>query len=169
MIYLYWMKWMVTLLFFILLQGVASAQDLPRWKVTDIEKYILEQHDKVLVINFWATFCKPCVAEIPHFISITDKRKSDSVRLLLVSLDLPSYFPKKIQSFAKKYRLDAPLAWLDETNADYFCPKIDPSWSGSIPATLFINSSKGYRHFVEDELDAEHFEEELNNAIQGKR
>ncbi|MBC7867547.1 MAG: TlpA family protein disulfide reductase [Gloeobacteraceae cyanobacterium ES-bin-316] len=145
-----------------------SAQQIPKWKITDVEKYMNNSENGVMVINFWATFCKPCVAEIPSFIKITNQHKSENVKLMLVSLDLPSYYPAKIASFAKKQKFDANIVWLEETDADYFCPRIDKSWSGSIPATLFLNPRTGYRKFFEEEIDAATFENELKVALADK-
>ena len=147
--------------------GSAQSQEIPKWKIADVEKY-MGTKDEVLVINFWATFCKPCVAEIPSFIKITNQYKSQNVKLLLVSLDLPSFYPTKIASFAKKHQFNTNIVWLEETNADYFCPKIDKSWSGSIPATLILNTKTGYRKFFEEEIDAADFEKELKMAIVNK-
>lgn len=138
-------------------------------KITDVEKYIQSDSNNVLVINFWATFCKPCVAEIPSFIKITNKYKSSNVKLLLISLDLPSYYPAKIATFAKQKHFNTNIAWLNETNADYFCPKIDEKWSGSIPATLIVNNKTGYRKFFEEEIDPAVFEKELKLAIEGNK
>ena len=144
---------------------VSYCQEIPTWKITDVEKYIATQKNEVLVINFWATFCKPCIAELPSFIKITDQYKDQHVKLLLVSLDLPAFYPTKIAAFAKKHAFNAPIVWLDETDADYFCPKVDNKWSGSIPATLFINTKTGYRKFFEEGMDEASFEKELKKAI----
>lgn len=146
---------------------VSQAQDIPTWKITDVEKYITTNTSDVIVVNMWATFCKPCVAELPSFIKIINQYKKDNVKLLLVSLDLPSFYPKKISAFAKKHHFNANIVWLNETDADYFCPKIDKSWSGSIPATLFINIKTGYRKFFEEEITAALFEKELQAVIKG--
>ena len=152
--------------FFIAVSGLAAqSQGIAKLKITDIEKYMNSKTGEVLVLNFWATFCKPCVAEIPSFIKISNEHK---VKLLLVSLDLPSYYPAKVASFAKKHQFNTNIVWLDETNADYFCPKIDKNWSGSIPATLMINTKTGYRKFFEEELDAATFEMELKKAMGSK-
>lgn len=150
----------------LLIAGLGSqAQDIAKWKITDVEQYISKHPDEVLVINFWATFCKPCVAEIPSFINITNNYKAAGVKLLLVSLDLPSYYPKKIATFAAKHQFNTQIVWLEETNADYFCPKVDVKWSGSIPATLIVYGKTGYRKFFEEEIDAATFEKELKVAI----
>ena len=140
------------------------SQSLPSWKITDLQEYI-NNADSVLVINFWATFCKPCIRELPFMQSVSEKLKHKRVQMLLVSLDLPEAYPVVIDSFAKANNCSAPIVWLNETNADYFCPKVDKSWSGGIPATLFINRKKGYRKLVEEEMDQERFEEELRKSL----
>jgi hypothetical protein len=76
----------------------------------------------------------------------------DTVELLLVSLDLPDYYPAKIESFATKQKFTAPIMWLNENNADVFCPVIDKKWSGAIPASLFVNNATGYRKFIEAQV-----------------
>jgi hypothetical protein len=94
------------------------------------------------------------------------KHAKDSVKLLLVSLDLHEDYPK-IKPFVAKKKFSAPVVWLNETNADYFCPKVDTSWSGAIPATLFVNNKTGYRKFYEGQVKEEKFEKEIM-AILGK-
>ena len=157
------MKYLLIFLLFFATTTV-HAQKIPKWKITDIES-LMNRGDSVLVINFWATFCKPCVEEIPDFIRISKKYAKQKVRLQLVSIDLPSSYPAKITAFAKKSKFNTNIAWLNETNADYFCPKIATRWSGAIPATLIINPKTGYRKFFEDQLKPEEFEMELKLAI----
>jgi len=136
------------------------SQQLKKIKITDLEKTIAESKTP-LIINFWATFCKPCVQEIPYFQQQVKEHKNDSIKLLLVSLDLESYYPTKIKSFVTKQKFTAPIVWLDESNADYFCPKVDTAWSGAIPATLFINNKTGYRKFFEEQLSNEKLKKEI--------
>lgn len=128
-------------------------------------KFYSQKNDTVYVVNFWATFCKPCIEEIPDFIRLVEKYKSKKVKLLLVSLDLPSYVPKKLPDFIKANKYNTNHAWLNETNADYFCPKIDEKWSGAIPSTIIVNNSKNYKRFFEAELNAVEFEQILLDAI----
>ncbi len=159
------MKMIIAGIAFIFFSTISYAQQISQWKITDIEKLMQTSDSHILVLNFWATFCKPCVAEIPSFIKISEKYKSEKVKLILVSLDLPSYYPKKIAAFAKEHNFDTNIGWLQETNADYFCPKIDAGWSGSIPATLILNKKTGYRFFVEGEITEPQFEEALKKAM----
>lgn len=159
------MKKAIVTIAFTFFIALVNAQQIPKWKITDIEKLMQASDSNVLVINFWATFCKPCVAEIPSFIKTVEKYKKESVKLILVSVDLPSYYPKKIAAFAKEHHFNTNISWLNETNADYFCPKIDADWSGAIPATLILNKKTGYRFFIEGEISEAVFEETIKKAI----
>jgi thiol-disulfide isomerase/thioredoxin len=142
-----------------------EAQTIAKWKITDVVDFFNKKNDTVYVVNFWATFCKPCNAEIPDMIRIAKKYEGQKVKLLLVSLDLPSYYPARIRQFVKQRNYHTNLVWLNETNADIFCPMIDKKWSGAIPATIIVNNSTGYKKFVEDEMKGEEFEAIIKSAI----
>jgi thiol-disulfide isomerase/thioredoxin len=137
-----------------------SAQEIPKWKLIHLEKAI-SQSTKPTIINFWASFCKPCIAEIPYFQKTVAAFKGDSVQLILVSLDMTETY-SKLPAFIKKFGIDkSAVVFLDETNADLFCPVADPKWSGAIPASLFINNKTGYRKFFEDGITEEQFGKEV--------
>jgi thiol-disulfide isomerase/thioredoxin len=157
---------LLLLVIVLFLVQILGAQQIKSIKITDLEKTVAESKTP-LIVNFWATYCVPCVEEIPFFQEEVKKQKANGVQLLLVSLDLKSYYPQKIKSFATSRKFTAPILWLNETNADYFCPKVDPKWSGVLPATLFINNSTGYRKFYEEPLSRETLKKEIM-AILGK-
>jgi len=140
------------------------SQEIPKWKLDDLRSAIANA-DKPTIFNFWATFCKPCVAEIPYFQQMVKKYDSTGVRLILVSLDLVEMYPQKIKTFANRFKFTAPIRFLNETNADLFCPVVDTSWSGAIPASLFINNKTGYRKFFEEQLSRERLEKEIKQMI----
>lgn len=160
------MKLLRNFILFLLFTGIFSSksQNISSWKIKEVVQY-MDKSDSVLVINFWATFCKPCVEEIPYIESISQKYKDQKVKVLLVSLDLPGFFPGKIESFVKNNNYRSQIVWLNENNADYFCPKIDKSWSGAIPSTVIINRKTGYKKFFEEQLNPEQFEKELKKAL----
>lgn len=142
----------------------ASAQPIQKMSITELDEYI-SKSERPLIVNFWATFCKPCVEEIPYFLSLINDRYDGKVDLVLVSLDPKEFYPRKITSFADNKKFTAPIIWLNETNADYFCPKINVKWSGAIPATLMINNKKGLKKFYEQQLTPLQFEREVKNLI----
>ncbi len=143
----------------------SMAQPISKCSVAELEKLVSTSNDELLVINFWATFCKPCVEELPHFIKAGSSYKEKKVRLILISVDAKEMYPKKIVAFAKRHHLNAELKWLNETDANYFCPAVDSSWSGSIPATLFINKKTGKRSFVESEMSSEELIEKITEML----
>jgi thiol-disulfide isomerase/thioredoxin len=141
------------------------AQNIPVWKIKDVVKYYSQKTDSIYIINFWATWCKPCVEELPYLQTVSKKYADKKVKLLLVSLDLASFYPDKIISFAKKQNITAGIAWLNETDADYFCNQVDKKWSGSIPATIIVNAATGYKQFYEQQFEEKEFEAELKKAL----
>jgi thiol-disulfide isomerase/thioredoxin len=157
----YELRMMKTLLIilFLFLSVALNAQQIKKIRIADLEKTIAESKTP-LIVNFWATFCIPCIKEIPYFQKLVKQHQKDSIKLLLVSLDLQEDY-SNIKSFAAKRKFTAPIVWLDETNADYFCPRVDSSWSGAIPASLFINNRTGYRKFLEQELSEVQLEKEI--------
>lgn len=140
------------------------GQDIRAWKISDLEAYI-KNSSKPTVVNFWATFCKKFISEIQNFQKLVKQYEKDSVQLLLVSLDMKEMYPEKIKTFAQKFKFSAPIVFLDETNADIFCPKVDEKWSGAIPASVFINNITGYRKFFEAEMSEQKFETELKALV----
>jgi thiol-disulfide isomerase/thioredoxin len=157
------MRILVTAILFCLL-GSPSAPRVQKMKITDLEALIAKS-DHPLIINFWATFCAPCNKEIPYFQSTVAAHPDDKVELVLVSLDLPDYYPARIDSFARNHAYDARLVWLNETNADYFCPKVDQRWSGGIPSSLFINNKTHYRRFFDRQLTEPQVELEIKKML----
>lgn len=151
-----------------LLVAIGLDAQIKAIKITDLEKTIKESTSP-MIINFWATYCVPCIEEIPYFQEMAKKYKSEGVSLLLVSLDLKTAYPTKIDAMAKRLKLTAPIAWLNETNADYFCPRVDSSWSGGLPASLFVSNATGYRRFYEDEVSKEKLEKEIHAMLKPKQ
>lgn len=160
-------KTIISLLLAFLYFTNVQAQAIAKWKLADLKTAIAGAQQPT-IFNFWATFCKPCVAEIPYFQQLVKKYEKQGVKLILVSLDLSESYPKKIKDFAVKRKFTSPIAFLDETNADLFCPAVDESWSGSIPASLFVNNRTGYRRFFEEALKKEQLEKTILDMIRKK-
>ncbi|BAV07600.1 AhpC/TSA family protein [Filimonas lacunae] len=142
----------------------AQQQPVKRVKMDDVLK-IAAESDVPVIVNFWATWCAPCVHEIPWFERNVYDSAHGPVKLLLVSLDFKEDFPAGIAAFAKKSNYRSQIVWLEETNADSFCPKVDSTWEGAIPASLFINKAKGYRKFVGRQLTEPQFKLELEALL----
>ena len=146
--------------------SVANAQTIKKVKATDV-RMMIDTSTSPLIVNFWATWCAPCVKEIPWFDSIIAAKKS-SVQLLLVSLDFPESYPNDLTSFVQKKKYKGEVVFLDESNADYFCPAIEKQWDGAIPATLFIDNKKNHKVFIASQLTPARFAEELDKLGENK-
>jgi len=145
-----------------------DAQNVKAVKVTELAKTIKESKTP-LIVNFWATFCVPCIQEMPYFQEMARLYQSRNVSLLFVSLDLQEAYPTKVNAMAKKLQLSFPVVWLNETNADYFCPKIDTTWSGGMPSSLFVNNATGYHKFFEDQLSRDKLEGVIREMIEPRK
>ena len=132
--------------------------DIPVYDFESFQPLLKVNDGKTRVINFWATWCKPCVAELPFFELINGKYKDGGVEVILVSLDLPKHVETKLIPFIRKQRIESRVLLLDDPDANNWIPKVNKTWSGSIPATIIYkgnNSSFYERSFTYDELEKE--------------
>ena len=138
------MKYAFGLLFFLVI-SFSNAQEVKvlSWKA--FNKEILKPTEKTKIINFWATWCGPCIQELPSFEEINSEM-SDSVEVILVSLDNPARFEDKLLPFIAKKQLRSRVVLLDEVDFNSWMPKISTEWGGEIPATYIINGDKTAFH-----------------------
>lgn len=146
---------------FILKTEVTEGQKFTQIRFADLEKILSSKEDKLLVINFWATWCPPCVKELPHFQKVAKEFNNDKVTFLLISLDFPSQLDSHLRPFLKKNNIALDVALMMDTDANEWIDKVDPSWQGNIPVTLMFNNAKKIRKFHSGDLD----ETELRNMI----
>ncbi|MDY8134184.1 TlpA disulfide reductase family protein [Aquimarina sp. 2201CG5-10] len=132
--------------------------EIPVYDFNSFKPLLSIDDGKTRIINFWATWCKPCIAELPYFELINSRYPDDKVEVILVSLDLPKQVETKLIPFVKKQNIESKIVLLDDPDANYWIPKVDKNWSGSIPATIIYKggTSKFYeRSFTYNELEKE--------------
>jgi thiol-disulfide isomerase/thioredoxin len=156
-----------SLLFILMLYPSAglNAQKVEYIKAEDLERILAGSGDKLYVVNFWATWCGPCVKELPHFQKVAAAYDPSKVSFLLVSLDFPSQFESKLLPFLKKNKITLPVAAMTETDANLWIGKVDQSWQGDIPATLFFNNARKVRKFNAGALDENELRSIIDNLI----
>ena len=138
-------------------QKVVQVSSVKTYNYSELKPFLEKKDDKIYVINFWATWCAPCVKELPHFESIQQAYKKD-VEVILVSLDFPAQYETKLKPFIETHQLKTKVIVLDDPDMNSWIPKVDLNWSGAIPVTLIYNSSKRSfynRTFTYNELDSE--------------
>jgi thiol-disulfide isomerase/thioredoxin len=135
----------------LIVSSAAFGQTINQIKLKDLEKILTTKTERIQVINFWATWCAPCVKEIPLF----EKLKTDnsSVDITLVSMDFDlDPDPAKVERFVTRKALKNKVVILAETDPNSWIDKIDKNWGGALPATLVINTQTGKRKLVQKEL-----------------
>ena len=125
------------------------AQVVVYEKFDDFEKAILKEDDNVYVINFWATWCAPCVKELPYFVKLNAENKN--VKVILVSIDSRKDLEKKLLPFIERKKITASVVNLTDVDYNTWLPKVNRDWSGSIPAILIIKGKN--RLFAEREFE----------------
>ncbi|WP_264524294.1 MULTISPECIES: TlpA family protein disulfide reductase [unclassified Flavobacterium] len=126
------------------------SQNVKLLNIDQLNERIKNGKDSTYVVNFWATWCAPCIKELPHFEKLKADYKSDKLAVLLVSVDFKSKLKSAVVPFVKRKGLKNEVFLLNESSPQEYIDRIDPNWSGSIPATLFIKEDK--RKFIESEF-----------------
>ncbi|WP_194767121.1 TlpA family protein disulfide reductase [Tamlana sp. I1] len=140
-----------------------SEVDLEVYDFNGFEKFLNKKDGKIHVINFWATWCAPCVKELPYFEQLNEAYKNKNVEVLLVSLDFPHLYDSKLKPFIKDRKLKSKVVALDDADMNTWIPKVDETWSGSIPATIIYKNDK--RLFFEQSFTYEELENEVKQFI----
>ena len=105
------------------------------------EEVLLSRGDTVVIINFWASWCKPCIKEIPYFEEL-QKLHQGKYHVTLVSLDNATDIDSKLKNFVSKNIRYCKICVLTDSRAVDWIDRVDKSWSGSIPATIVIKDKK---------------------------
>jgi thiol-disulfide isomerase/thioredoxin len=134
-----------------------SAQKPAVYKINELLNRINNDSDTTYVVNFWATWCKPCVAELPEFekLHLDAKDNNRKTKVLLVSMDFVEELDKKLKDFLAKNKYTCEVVLLDEINGNDFINKISEKWSGAIPATLIVKPKPRGNEFIEGKVTVE--------------
>jgi len=139
--------------FLISVSFFVRSQEVEVINASGLQERILHTESQLTVFNFWATWCGPCVKELPYFDEVGKKK---NVKVYLVSLDFQNQL-EKVSAFVAKKSVQSDVLFLNEKNPEAYMEKVSKEWTGSIPATLFVtNSGKIYFHesiFAKEDLE----------------
>jgi thiol-disulfide isomerase/thioredoxin len=142
---------------------ISYGQDIPEIDREAITELSHKENDTTYVINFWATWCSPCVKEIGYFEELHKQYASQKLQVILVSLDFPNQKERRVVPFLKEKGITAPVKLMADLDYNSWIDKVDPSWSGALPATLIYNTKE--RVFLEKELTRSELNEHVKQIL----
>lgn len=148
------MKIVVTILSIFLVLSIqkVQGQDLREFETFEsLSSALFKNNDTTYVVNFWATWCAPCVKELPYFEAFNKKYANQKIKVILVSLDFKKQIKSHLIPFVKKNNISSQVVVMNDKKYDKWLPKVDREWSGSIPATYLIHGDK--KLFAEREFE----------------
>lgn len=140
-----------------------QSENLEIYDYEGLQRYLTTTSNKTYVVNFWATWCAPCVKELPYFEKLNSSYADKKVEVILVSLDFPKKYDTHLKPFIKDKKLKSKVVALNDMDSNMWIPKISENWSGAIPATLIYNKEK--RQFYEQSFTYDELETEVKQFL----
>ncbi len=135
-----------------LISFVTHAQEIRSVDAGWIQQIKDNKSDTLYVVNFWATWCKPCVHEMPVLDSIAQTFTGQKIKVVLVSNDFSKNHDMLLHNFIAKHQIKSEVVWMSETNPDVWIPLVNKDWSGAIPATWIFKNNMAFEFFKEGEI-----------------
>ncbi|WAC39756.1 TlpA family protein disulfide reductase [Pedobacter sp. SL55] len=143
---------------------IASAQ-VKLLTLNELEQRVANGKDTTYVVNFWATWCGPCVEELPYFEKLNNENAKKPLKVILMSLDFKSKLKTDVIPFVAKHQIKSEVYVVNETDQQKFIDRVDQNWSGALPATLILNTNKKVRSFHERAFTYEQLTKTISTAI----
>ena len=124
------------LIVFLIISSCTKKKELKSVNFEELQTIFNKNDNTIRVINFWATWCKPCVEELPYFEKIHQQYADKNVEVILVSLDMKNDLEKSLKPFITKNNIKARVIHLDDPDQNSWIPKVDSDWNGAIPVTI---------------------------------
>lgn len=142
-----------------------NAQEVKVIKYEELFQMVNQPTDQLIAVNFWATWCGPCVEEMPHFVEVSEQYKENpNFKILFVSMDRVKQL-EKVKQFMNDYKINAEVVLLDDNKRmNEWIPAIDKSWSGNIPVTVFYQNGEKV-HFVGQDMSKNELEQNIKTFI----
>lgn len=129
----------------------------------DLYPRLSTSSDSLYVVNFWATWCKPCVEELPYFMEAEKELRNEKVKFVYVSLDFKSKIDTKLKPFLEEGKLKGEVIALTDNKFNDWIDRVSKNWTGSIPGTLIFDKKK--RKFYEQSFDYEELEKTIKKHL----
>ena len=145
--------WIPIILINLLCIAQMHSQSVKEIGSNELVKLTGIDNDTTYVVNFWATWCSPCIKEIGYFEELHRQPPVQNLKVFLISLDFPNTIERRVIPFLKEKDITAEVFLVNDLDYNAWIERIDTGWSGAIPATLIYNDKN--RLFLEQELSRE--------------
>lgn len=142
------------------------GQEIPVVNFTELEPLLHKNNDTIYLINFWATWCVPCIKELPALEKVAEKYHYEKFKILLISLDMPKQLNSRLIPFIQKHQIKSKVILLNDPDFNRWIDKVDPDWSGAIPASLIYSAT--HRSFYEQSFEYQELENIVEPLIHSK-
>jgi thiol-disulfide isomerase/thioredoxin len=151
------------LLLLVAIKNPLKSQDIRITDFNGLEPLLNQRNDTTYVVNFWATWCIPCVRELPFFQQLHDDYKDSQLRVILVSLDFKKDMESRLKPFIHKNKLTPEVILLYDPDGNAWIDKVSAEWSGALPATVIFN--RNFRVFYEKSFTYEELQMIINQNL----
>ena len=148
----------------ILAVAAAAPPSLTPMDEAGYQKLVAAQKGKVALINFWATWCEPCRAEMPALAKLEARLKARGFCLVTISADEPED-DKLAREFLKTAGIHGAAYLKRVKNDDKFIASLEPRWSGALPALLLYDRAGKRVKFLQGETDLKKLEAEISKLL----
>jgi len=142
-----------------------AGQNIEYIKIPQLTEILNNPDNKLFVVNFWATWCLPCIKELPSFEKVAIEYDPAKVKFILVSLDFPSQIEDRLIPFLKKNKVTLDVVVMTDVDYNSWIDLVDPLWQGNIPATLFLNNATQKRYFHMGTVNGPELKKYINSFL----
>lgn len=162
----FWLFVLLPLIFMNCIKQKEAEQIVKAVKFEELETVYTKQNDTLYVVNYWATWCVPCIEEIPHFMELNaEYSKNRKFKMILVSLDKVELLNTSVKALMAKKNIVTDVYLLDDIKRmNNWIPAVNEEWSGAIPATAFYKNGKQLA-FHEGKLSKEELQELIQKNL----
>ena len=133
----------------------------------EFRQLIAHYRGQAILVNFWATWCAPCVKEIPEIVKLREKYKERGLRVIAVSMDEPEELETGVRPFVTR-RFPNFISYLcRESDHDKFASVVDPAWNEIMPTNFLIDREGKLKATLAGGKTYEEFEAAIAPLLEG--